>query len=117
MTAIDFARIATAVARRSVRLDRCDGDSLCNAFGGLSASDRRLARGARPRRLRLRRHQTERDLTEQGPLGAACRQMNADARDVLDDASTDLDETLTDRRELSLGQRACLGNRRAHRPR
>ncbi len=41
--------------------------------------------------------------------------MNADARDVLYDARSNLDEPLSDGRELSLDQRACLGNGRSHR--
>src|SRR5215469_12332975 len=115
MMAMDFARIPAGAEKRSVRLDRCEGNSLCNALG-IDLPVRRLGRGARPRRLRLRWQQTERDLTEQGPLRAARWQVNADARNVLDNARADLDETLSNRRELSLGQWACLGYCRAHGP-
>src|ERR1700751_683132 len=115
MTAMDFARIPAGGERRSVRLDRCEGNSPCNALG-IDLPCRRLGRGARPRRLWLCRYQTERDLPEQGPLRAAWWQMNADARDVLDNARADLDETLSNCREFGLGQRTCLGYCRAHGP-
>ena len=71
-------------------------------------------RGTRPRSSWARRHQTERDEPEQRPLGATGRQLDADACDVLDYARTDLDEALSDCRELALGERAGLRDRGAH---
>src|SRR5215471_9279639 len=115
MMAMDFARIPAGAERRSVRLDRCEGNSLCNGWGLICHSSA-ARRGARPRRLGLRWEQTERDLTEQGSLRAARWQVNTDARNVLDNARADLDEALSNRRELSLGQWACLGYCRAHGP-
>ena len=99
MTAMDFAHSAAVATRRSVRLDRCDWDSPCNALG----VDVPVVGGSQgapgPRRL-------------WPPFARA--QMNADACDVLDDARTDLDESLADRSELCLRERARLWDRRAH---
>ena len=44
---------------------------------------------------------------EQDPLGSARRQMNADACDLLDDARTELDESLADRCKLIRGEAAA----------
>ena len=48
-------------------------------------------------------HQTERDVAEQGLLGTAGWQMDAHARNMLDDACTNLNELLAYRREATFG--------------
>ena len=64
--------------------------------------------GSLPHSSRCGRHQAERDGAEQRSLRTAGRQLDADARDVLDHTRTDLDQALAERRELGLGQRVCL---------
>src|SRR5262245_44928778 len=114
MTATVFGWRATAAAGRSVRLDRWGRDSWCNALG-VDLPRPAARRGCKgPALSWARRHQAEGDLAEQGRLGTAGRQVHADARDVLDDTRTDLDEPVTDGRELGLGQRVGLGDRGAH---
>ena len=61
-----------------------------------------------------RRHQAKRDLSEQHPLGAARRQVDSDAGDMLDDTRADFDEPVADGLELGPGQWARLRNGRAH---
>src|SRR3977135_4619702 len=85
------------------------GNSLCNAFRidlPLSAAHR----GTRPRGSWAGSQQAERDGSEQCPLRATRRQLDADARDVLGHARADLDQALSDGRELTPGQWARLGD-------
>jgi len=71
---------------------------LCNAFGvDLPWSAAR--RGSLPRGSRAGRHEAERDGAEQRALRATRRQLDADARDVLDHTRADLNQALPDRRE------------------
>ena len=68
-------------------------------------------RGTRPRGSWAGRHQAERDGSEQCPFRATRRQLDADARDVLDHARADLDQALPDGRELA----SSAGSRRNQR--
>ena len=54
-------------------------------------------RGTPPRSLWAGRHEAERDGAEQRPLRATRRQLDTNARDVLDHARPDLDQALSDR--------------------
>jgi len=77
---------------------------LCDALGvDLPRSAAR--RGVRPLRARAGRQQAEGDGAEQRALRAAGRQLDADARDMLDHARGDLDQALPDGRELAAGER------------
>src|SRR5205814_888845 len=58
-------------------------------------------RGTPPRGSWAGRHEAERDGSEQGPLRATRRQLDTNARDVLDHARPDLDQALSDRGELT----------------
>jgi hypothetical protein len=82
------------------------------------ASCRSLAvaarRSTRPRSSRAGPHEAERDRSEQCPLRATRRQLDADARDMLDHARANRDQALSDRRELSAGERARPRDRGAH---
>src|SRR5205814_5264488 len=71
-------------------------------------------RGTPPRSLWAGRHEAERDGAEQRPLRATRRQLDTNARDVLDHARPDLDQALSDRGELALGERVRLRNCGAH---
>src|SRR5512144_3354512 len=71
-------------------------------------------RGTRPRGLWAGRHEAEGDGAEQRPLWAARRQLNADAGEMLDHARADLDQALSYRRELALGERIAPRDRGAH---
>src|SRR5262245_51621508 len=71
-------------------------------------------RGAWPRRLWAGRHEAESDGAEQRPFRTTGRQLDADAREMLDHARADLDQARSDGRELALGERARLGDRGAH---
>lgn len=82
-------------------------NSPCNAFGvDLPLLGTRS--GAQPFGSRARRQKPERDGTEQRPVRATHRQPNADARDVLDHARSDLDQALSDRGELGCCERVRL---------
>ena len=70
-------------------------------------------RGAQPRGSWAGRHETERDGSEQCPLRATRRQLDADARDVLDHARADLDQALADGRELAAGERVGPRDRKS----
>ena len=65
-------------------------------------------RGTQPRGSWAGRHETERDGAEQRPLRATRRQLDANARDVLDHARADLDQAVPDGRELSPRERVCV---------
>ena len=82
-----------------IDLERC---SWCNALR-FDLPGRRLKGTARPGISRYRGHQTERDVAEQGLLGTAGWQMDADARNMLDDACSNLNELLAYRREATFG--------------
>jgi hypothetical protein len=58
--------------------------------------------------------EAKRDGAEQLALRAACGQLDADAREVLDHTRTDLDKTLAEGIELSLCERVRLRNGVAH---
>jgi hypothetical protein len=58
-----------------------------------------VRRGSLPHSSRCGGHQAERDGAEQRSPRTAGRQLDTDARDVLDHARTDLDQALADRRE------------------
>jgi hypothetical protein len=61
-----------------------------------------------------RPHEAERYGPEQRRFRAAGRQVDANARGVLDHASADLDQALSDRCELGAGERARPRDRGAH---
>jgi hypothetical protein len=73
-------------------------------------------RNAPPRGLRAGRHEADSDGSEQGRFQATRRQLDADVREVFDHAGPDLDQALSDGRELATGERAGLRNRRARTP-
>ena len=66
-----------------------------------------------PRRSSAGR-EAERDSAEQSSLWTTGRQLDADAREVLDHACADLDQTLPDGDELSICERVGLRNGVAH---
>src|SRR6266478_3393991 len=76
-------------------------NSQCNAFG-VDLPRSAAQRGTKPRRSSGGWREAERDSAEQAPLGAAGRQLDADAREVFDHARADLDQALADSGELSL---------------
>ena len=71
-------------------------------------------RGTRPRSSRAGSVQAECDCSEQCRFRAAGWQVDADPRDMLDHASADLDQALSDRRKLGAGERAGPRDRGAH---
>ena len=108
-----FLRVRrTDARRRSVRRDRCEDTRCATRLGLICLSAAR--RGARPRGPWAGSQQAERHGSEQCPLRATRRQLDADARDVLDHARADLDQALPDGRELALGERVRLRDRGAH---
>ena len=82
-----------------IDLERC---SWCNALG-FDLPGWRLKGTTRPGISRYGGHQAERDVAEQGLLGTAGWQMDADARNMLDDACNNLNELLAYRREATFG--------------
>src|SRR5258706_14015683 len=89
------------VPRRSALADR-RWTTRCATRFGLMRPRRRLVGGTRPRGSWAGRHQAERYGLEQRPLRATRRQLDADAREVLDHARADLDQPLADGRALGL---------------
>src|SRR5216683_6171242 len=84
----------TVARRRSVRLDRCEVTRCATRLGLICLCGG--SAGARPRGSRAGRHQAERDGSEQRPLRATRRQLDANARDILDHTRADLDQALPD---------------------
>ena len=58
-------------------------------------------------------HEAERDGSERCPFRATRRQLDAGARNVLDHARANLDQALSDRRELAAGERVGTRDRGA----
>jgi hypothetical protein len=90
MTYRVFARLLSGRASALRRLDRCATTRDATRLG-LTCLRRRLVGADGPRRLWAGRQEAERDGSEQRPLRATRRQLDADARDVLDHAGADLD--------------------------
>src|SRR5512145_1982374 len=113
MTAGGLTRLMTDACRRPARPGQCDCRLVVQRAGGGSAS-LGGSTGRTPRRSRAGRRQAERNGPEQRAFGAARRQLDADARRMLDHTRADLDEALTDCRELGRGQTARRRYCRAH---
>jgi hypothetical protein len=71
-------------------------------------------RGPRPRSSWAGPHEAERDGSEQCPFRTTRRQLDADARNVFDHARANRDQAVSDRPELSAGERARPRDRGAH---
>jgi hypothetical protein len=69
-----------------------------------------LRSGARALLAPRLRQKSERDGAEQRSLRATRRQLDANARDMLDHARADLDQALVDGRELCPCEWVCLWN-------
>src|SRR5215470_11586442 len=105
-----FLNVGAAHARRrAVRPDRCAATRSATRLG-LICLARRRKRGTMPRRSSAGWREAERDGAEQRSLRITGRQLDADAREMLDHARADLDQTLADGRELGLCERVCLRN-------
>src|SRR5262249_4772851 len=89
------------------------GVSRCNALGLMCQAA--ACKGVQPRCLRYRCYQATSDVPKQFALGKARRQVNADARDVLNDASSDFEEPLPDRGKLGPRERIGFWNGRPDR--
>ena len=94
-------------------------NSLCNVLG-FDLPSSAVRRGTLPRGSGAGRQKAERDgaapstSAQERPLRATRRQLNANVRDMFDDARPDLDQALPDRRELRAGKQARLRDGGAH---
>ena len=102
---VEPARAGDPFGWIGVKLLLCDASGLICLGGGSSGH---TARGSW-----AGSHETERDGSEQCPFRTTRRQLDADARNVFDHARANLDQAVSDRRELAAGERVGARDRGA----